>query len=1462
MFRLTRTIGLFFCLMLSASSHALEGDISSYPLNLDVKAPSTEDVRIPNIMLLLDNSGSMCEDLFWSFFSHNCGFLAKNQKLNHLKQALNGIPGDASVAGLISALQNRTDGLPEVRIGLATFAGKDTSQDTQVDILVPIRKLDDDFKLTLDTYECKSYTRGGPVIGTIRLSDRSGGFFSRIFSRFTSFFGFSFGFRKAPEPEYTFYCPKLCPNDPSSGSYAISGFGDATACRTGQASACKTEACVDRPKCGFFFCRFFQFWFGSTDRKSCQIVRAPAQVDCAKDGNGYHEVTHRSDNAFWAYLQNQSSITVNKVGDYMKQKVEGMTALGGTPLAKSLAQIGRYYTAYLDKTSGNEDLNFSTSLTLHPDETRQSMRSDAFFTEKPKILQNSDSDTIIRHNSTEFVSSKGPLITEKGYLVSADPHYFTGKIPLELVSFNGCPNGRSCWSSKRKESIARQRCEQLAADKSAAENRKITCEWYVQDDADAWNRYEWDYFYDDLEGVYKKAYKGSSFFGFGRSYYSMYNHNETEIKWDNEKSSRNLQHKNFRGSCRKGSDYAQYADFRGTIDDGFFGSDDTKGFRFNNCSFLGGKDFVEVWHEDIEKSSSFEVSLCQGFFGFFRPFPCVKRVTEYWRPGNRTISGYTEHRLRITLRHSASALSPISISRKDDPNTCGVATERAATNNHIILLTDGDSTEDKGLLPVELRDYLTNRSRKFSPFFFFNFFRSSLNSEEFIIDVANAIYDIDLQPGNADSFENARTHMISFGSKWNGFFNWTASGIMQRAARAGGGYWSQAGNNEDLFNAFKRIVRLTRAESEGIQGVDKASLAAPEFSTLRAEEGSVAFQPLFRSFPWLGDVLAYAFVERHAGGDTPDDSTDDFTFYVYDAENSEPIWSAAQVLASMDKSTRQIFTLGTTSGIEFKYDNLSSFQKLDINRIGHSIPTEEGYFDDDAQRQNLIHAEQMNAITLQELGDIIHAQPVFYENVLYVAANDGMLHAFDARNERVFATEADANSDESQLTRTELFAYIPSGVFSSEDKKGLHYLTEDDYLHRYYVDMAPAIFETGGDTVLVGTLGAGGKSIYALSVRNPINAPFEATDVLWEKQFEGLSFSEPQLSKLSGSDILILGSGFPETDSQKIASKLYGLNPNSGATVFEIDLGTDGGLGTPAVVDLDRDGNVDRAYAGDMVGNLHVIGTSGKHKVLFQTPDGQQITAQPGVATNPEGGKMILFGTGRYLYEGDVLDSKQQYFFAIEDPAGVSSQTVDNVSNTVITKDDLVEIELKAVNENGDFDPRGKYLISRKKVGVTQPADPKGWFISLLTADDQSGLSDGANNSIPSERSVYRPHVLRGKYVLFVTIRPEAPTVCERGGFSRMVVLQAEDGLLNKEILDLDNDQKITDKDRICATGSACDGSFLVGTVNDDVNSDTNNQGTKKGTRGTSSSANGTNNNFNTLINGLLKRTSWREIRR
>jgi type IV pilus assembly protein PilY1 len=165
--------------------------------------------------------------------------------------------------------------------------------------------------------------------------------------------------------------------------------------------------------------------------------------------------------------------------------------------------------------------------------------------------------------------------------------------------------------------------------------------------------------------------------------------------------------------------------------------------------------------------------------------------------------------------------------------------------------------------------------------------------------------------------------------------------------------------------------------------------------------------------------------------------------------------------------------------------------------------------------------------------------------MVYAGANDGMLHAFDAR-----ATGGN-----------EVFAYVPSMVV-----KNLSLLSSRAYSHRYYVDGSPmvrdwcqehnadnpAVCASVNDwrTALVGGLGAGGQGVYALDVTDvPAAGATEASiasKVLWEFSDRntassgelpngdrdlGYTYSQPSVVRMrDGHWYAVFGNGYDNTE--------------------------------------------------------------------------------------------------------------------------------------------------------------------------------------------------------------------------------------------------------------------------------------------------------------------------------------------
>lgn len=111
----------------------------------------------------------------------------------------------------------------------------------------------------------------------------------------------------------------------------------------------------------------------------------------------------------------------------------------------------------------------------------------------------------------------------------------------------------------------------------------------------------------------------------------------------------------------------------------------------------------------------------------------------------------------------------------------------------------------------------------------------------------------------------------------------------------------------------------------------------------------------------------------------------------------------------------------------------------------------------------------------------------------------------------------------------ETFAFIPSAVFEK-----LHKLTARGYqggAHQFYVDGSPVVADAffGGawHTVLIGSLRAGGKGLFALDVTDPANIK-----LLWEIGVDqepdlGYSFPKPTVARLhNGKWAVVTGNGY------------------------------------------------------------------------------------------------------------------------------------------------------------------------------------------------------------------------------------------------------------------------------------------------------------------------------------------------
>lgn len=415
---------------------------------------------------------------------------------------------------------------------------------------------------------------------------------------------------------------------------------------------------------------------------------------------------------------------------------------------------------------------------------------------------------------------------------------------------------------------------------------------------------------------------------------------------------------------------------------------------------------------------------------------------------------------------------------------------------------------------------------------------------------------------------------------------------------------------------------------------------------------------------------------------------------------------------------------------------------------------------------------------------------------IYVGANDGMLHGF----------RADLNHPDSGL---EILAYVPRGVYGN-----LSALTDPAYTHRFYVDgkidIHDAYLGGGWGAYLAGGLGAGGRTIFALRLfstagTNPFD--FRPEDVLWEFQNAdlGLTFGKPQIRATAPSKwSVIFGNGYNsdsgdaalfavDLDDETTFSKIIAISP--------VD-NDDNGLSEPVLYDLGTDMIVDRAYAGDLHGNLWrfdnasgtwSLGNGGMPLFTAVSPDGekQPITTAPYAVGHPDGGTLVVFGTGRNLTESDLTNDVQQTYYAIWDRQNVNEQ----VSTSELYALNLIWREETIGGETDSY-------------GFTEPAFGEGasfdWF------DGTSGmkgwridLPDSATDS-PSMRvvinSVSLDEDLRvAEKSTAIRFTPNQPTAdpCDFGGAAESCSVNLLSGRTEGPAFDINDDNIFDENDLV-----------------------------------------------------------------
>jgi type IV pilus assembly protein PilY1 len=610
--------------------------------------------------------------------------------------------------------------------------------------------------------------------------------------------------------------------------------------------------------------------------------------------------------------------------------------------------------------------------------------------------------------------------------------------------------------------------------------------------------------------------------------------------------------------------------------------------------------------------------------------------------------------------------------------------------------------------------------------------------------------------------------------------------------------WHTAVNGRGQFfsaadpNQLDDAISTTLSSIRRIAGTGSASAA----STLTPVAGDDwLFLPSFTSVDWTGDLRAYKF-------------TFDPVTKVVRAPDTSPgkpsVWSASDRLNARTAARKILFSSGTallpfnltnlsTAGLDASLDtrcsrattadNLSQCNSITANAKTKVTATNlMAYLAGDRTLEMGAVAADNRVFRTRTglLGDFVNAAPVYVGKppfryadagyadyastnstraaVVYAASNDGMLHAF-----KVGANATDSTGG------TELWAFMPTAVISN-----LWTLADKAYgsNHRYFVDATPNVSDVYDPvnnrwrTILVGGLGAGGRSYYALDITVP-----DSPSLLWEISSTttgfadlGLSYGNPLITKdKNGVWMVAFTSGTNNIASGDGVGRLYLVNALSGALIRTVatsagDSSTPSNLGRiNAWVGSVTDNTAQRIYGGDMLGNLwrfdhdDRIAPAGAEATLLgiaQTAGGvaQPIVGRPVLSQIKIGSDLVSIisvGTGRMLNANDLADATVESIYSIKDTLG---DTGVGIMRAATAK--LVQQTQKADHT----------LASLNKVDWTTN---NGWFVDLSISSKERVNLDGVN--------------LSGGVVAFASTVP-TDDKCSQGGTSFLYTFDLSTG--------------------------------------------------------------------------------------
>ena len=590
--------------------------------------------------------------------------------------------------------------------------------------------------------------------------------------------------------------------------------------------------------------------------------------------------------------------------------------------------------------------------------------------------------------------------------------------------------------------------------------------------------------------------------------------------------------------------------------------------------------------------------------------------------------------------------------------------------------------------------------------------------------------------------------------------------------------YAVANSPENMSNALKKAfsaMQSIETPSQTAVGVSENSGTVIDLSGHTADQAT-AFQSSYKknSTGWQGDVIAYNITSN---GFTAKWKLSSILWDAYRNNfSNRPVWTTTNTGQTLRFSQNNALSLSSSLQLSTNTNAITGNAANLINYVLGSGTHESGQSGETfrVRPQNGLLGTVVNstvttltapATAPAQCSNESRLQTLKNRQSVYAfAANDGMLHVVDGNGQ-------------------EKFAYIPS---SALPKLQEYAKVSDD--HVYLNDGTPVVGEVciGGQqtSVIVGTTGRGGESVYAIDASTMGSSNFTPSDsnVLWEFSKNddsdlGLTVHAPILAEVKTNanakqPVAVVSSGY---NAQSNNGYLYVLKMDKsgswvpGSNYWKIALGK-AGVGAPKTLDVDKDGTIDRIYVGDEEGKLwraDYSNGSWTAKAIFS--GSRPITGAPDVEKTGDY-YTVIFNTGRYF-----------------DPVVDGSTTQQNYAYGLFDKDGTAIAESALLNQS---------------MGTTATASNSAGTYYEASKNQLSGSHKGWRLSLPQGfMSVDDAYIRRRKTAQFYIFSNQSSNtvnsnVCTTDGQTGVIEVDLRNGgLYPQKIFDTDRNEKYDDRD-------------------------------------------------------------------